>query len=150
MGILKETLLQEDKRPTVIKDCAKLVDDEVAGKRGITGVMIKGGYKAFKAIKPRIVTDAVDHLLDDFAGVLDGQYQTYIDGDPDMKVPFDRWAGDRDMEIADGLLGVTDDIMARSDKRALKKIYNGLRKVAQRNVAEAVPAVGRLVIKHLE
>lgn len=149
MGIVKDVLLQEEKRPIVIEDCAKLVDAEVAAKRGVTGVMIKGGYRAFKAIKPRIVTDAVDHLLDDFTGVLDGHYQRYLDGDPDRKVPFDRWAGERDMEIADGLLGVTDDIMARSDKRALKKIYNGLRKVAQRNVAEAIPAVGRLVIKHL-
>lgn len=150
MGILKDVLLREDKRPTVVKDCAQLVDDEVAAKRGVTGMMIKGGYKAFKAIKPRIVTDAVEHLLDDFTGVLDGEYQTYLDRNPDKRVPFDRWAKERDMQIADGLLGVTDDIMARSEKRALKKIYGGLRTVAQRNVAEAIPAVGRLVIKHLD
>ena len=33
MGIVKETLLKEDSRPTVVDDCAKLVDAEVAAKR---------------------------------------------------------------------------------------------------------------------
>ena len=65
MGVLKDTLLQTDNRPVVIQDCADLVDREVARKKGVTGMMIKGGYKAFKAIKPSIVTDAVDILLDD-------------------------------------------------------------------------------------
>ena len=49
----------------------------------------------------------------------------------------------------DDLLGVTDAIIARSSKTALKKIYNGLRKIAERNVAQAVPAVGRLIDKYM-
>lgn len=148
MGILKDNILSEEKRPTVVKDCVQLVDAEVAAKKGMTGMMIKSSYKMFKAIKPTIVQNAVEHLLDDFAERLDQQYEKYLGAVPDKSQPFDRWAIARDKEIADQLLGVTDDIIARSDKTAIKKIYNGLRGVAEKNVAAAVPAVGKLVMKY--
>jgi len=149
MGIVKETLLEKDTRPKVVVDCVRLVDAEVAAKRGVTGFMIKGGYKAFKAIKPRIVRDAVEHLLDDFTVVIDQHYEKYIDEHEDKATGFDAWAKRRDERIAEDLLGVTDGMMERSKKTAIKKIYKGLRGTAKRNVAEAVPAVGRLVIKHV-
>ena len=149
MGLLKDTLLEKDKRPTVIKDCADLVDGEVSRKKGVTGMMIKGGYKAFKAIKPSIVTDAVDILLDDFTVILDRYYDNYLKEQPDKEKPFDRWTALRDKELANDLLSVTDNLMERSNKVAIKKVYNGLRKVAERNVAEAVPAVSRLVMNHM-
>ena len=149
MGIVKETLLKEDARPKVVEDCVKLVDAEVAAKKGVTGFMVKGGYKAFKAIKPRIVRDAVEILLDDFTGIIDEHYDEYLGEHEDKAVGFDSWAKRRDSRIAEDLLGVTDGMMERSKKTAIKKIYKGLRSTAKRNVAEAVPAVGRLVIKHV-
>lgn len=149
MGVLKDKLSLPERRPQILDDCAKLVDAEVAAKSGVTGFMIKGGYKAFKAIKPTIVRDAADHLLDDFASVLDTHYELYLSADPSKRVPFDAWAKNRDAMIADDLLKVTDGIMERSSKTAIKKIYKGLRTVAQRNVAEAVPAIGRLSVKHV-
>jgi hypothetical protein len=149
MGILKDKLAVAEQRPQIISDCAKLVDAEVAAKTGVTGLMVKGGYRAFKAIKPTIVDNAVDHLLDDFAVVLDKHYETYLAADPGKRVPFDAWAKNRDAAIADDLLKVTDGIMDRSNKAAIRKIYQGLRKTAQRNVAEAVPAIGRLAMKHV-
>jgi len=149
MGIVKETLLKEETRPKVVEDCVRLVDAEVAAKRGVTGFMIKGGYKTFKAIKPRIVRDAVELLLDDFVGIIDGHHEQYLAEHADRSPGFDSWAKRRDERIAEDLLGVTDRMMERSKKTAIKKIYSGLRGAAKRNVAEAVPAVGRLVIKHV-
>ncbi|MBN2531009.1 MAG: hypothetical protein JXR76_31775 [Deltaproteobacteria bacterium] len=148
MGILKDNILDESKKPSVIQDCVQLVDAEVAAKKGVTGMMIKSSYKVFKAIKPTIVKDAVETLLDDFAKRLDEQYEKYQAAVPDKSQPFDKWATSRDREIADQLLGVTDDIIARSDKGAIKKIYSGLRGVAEKNVAAAVPAIGKLVMKY--
>jgi hypothetical protein len=149
MGIAKEKLLHDDTRPKVVEDCARLVDGEVANKRGVTGLMVKGGYKAFKALKPRIVHEAVEHLLDEFTGVIDGHYERYLTDHADKAVGFDAWAKRRDEAIAEDLLGVTDKMLERSSKTTIKKIYKSLRGVAKRNVAEAVPAVGRLVIKHV-
>lgn len=149
MGILMETLLAEGTRPKVVSDCVQLVDEEVKAKKGLTGKMIQMGYKAFTALKPGIVRAATEHLLDDFARVLDGHYESWLAGDPAKAEPFAAWARKRDSRIADDLLKVTDEIIARSDKRVIRKIYDGLRGTAQRNVAEAVPAVGRLVARHL-
>ncbi|MDJ0762017.1 MAG: hypothetical protein QNJ97_03430 [Myxococcota bacterium] len=149
MGILKDKLMEDGIRPTLIADCVALVESEVASKKGVTGLMIKGGYKAFKAIKPKIVAEAVDHLLDDFVGVLDRHYDAYQEQHPDGSPPFDTYAVSRDTRIADDLLGITDDILNRSNKTALKKIYQGMRGVAERNVAQAVPGIGRLVQKHV-
>lgn len=148
MGILKENILNNSNRPSVIKDCAQVVDAEVASKKGMTGMLIKGGYKTFKAIKPTIVENAVDVLLDDFAQKLDEQYEAYLKAVPDQSQPFDMWATARDKEIANNLLGVTDNMINKSNKNAIKKIYKGLRGIAEKNVAVAVPAVGKLVMKY--
>jgi hypothetical protein len=149
MGTVKDKLLESEIRPRVVVDCVSLVDGQVASKKGVTGMMIKGGYKAFKAIKPSIVRDAVEILLDDFVGVLDGHWEEYISSVPDRSTPFERWATSRDFRVADDMLGVTDAIMNRSQKTALKKIYSGLRSVAQKNVAQAVPEVARLIVKYV-
>ena len=146
MGALTDKLLESGTRPKVVTDCVTLVDQEVGSKKGITGVVIKTGYKAFKAIKPTIVKEAVEHLLDDFVKVMDGHFETFS-GSGDSS--FERFAVARDTRIADDLLGITDAIIAKSDKAALKKIYQGLRKVAERNVAQAVPGIGRLIEKYM-
>lgn len=148
MGILKDKLSQPERRPQIIADCVRLVDGEVASKSGVTGLMIKAGYKAFTTIMPRMVENAVDVLLDEFVVVLDRHYDAYLNAEPEKKTPFDSWAKKRDTVIADDLLKITDEIMNRSNKNAIKKIYSGMRKVAQRNVADAVPAIGRLVLKY--
>ena len=149
MGTAKDKLLQDSIRPSVVKDCVQLVDSEVAAKKGITGMMVKGGYKAFKAVKPSIVKDAVEILLDEFVKVLDGHYAEYEETHPDCSTSFESWATTRDARIADDMLGVTDAIIHRSNKTALKKIYQGMRKIAEKNVAQAVPGVARLVVKHV-
>jgi hypothetical protein len=146
MGALKDKLLETAVRPTVVLDCVTLVDNEVAARSGITGAIIKTGYKAFKAVKPTIVKDAVDHLLDDFVDVLDKYYDRFKAAGA---VSFETWVKPKDAELADDLLKVTDNIMNKSDKTALKKIYGGLRKIAEKNVAQAVPATARLIEKHM-
>ena len=78
MGVLKDNILSDADRPSVIKDCVQLVDAEVAAKKGVSGMMIKSSYKMFKAIKPTIVENAVETLLPAFAEKLDIQYEKYL------------------------------------------------------------------------
>ena len=148
MSTLKEKIYEPGTRPAVIKDCVALVDSEVAAKKGLTGVVIRIGYKTFKAIRPSVVATAVDVLLDDFAGKLDQQYDDYLVIYPNKGQPFDQWAASRDVQIAGELLTVTDTLIARSRRPAIKKVYAGLRRTAQKNVAQAVPAIARLVLKY--
>jgi len=148
MSALKNKILDPKIRPMAIKDCVALVDNEVAAKKGVKGMVIKIGYKTFKTIRPSIVVTAVDVLMDDFAEKLDQQYDKYLAIYPDKDQPFDRWVASRDVEIANELLTVTDDLIARSNRTTIKKVYARLRKTAQKNVAYAAPAIGRLVLKY--
>ena len=148
MGVVKDKLLDDGVRPAVISDCVRLIDQEVASKRGVGGMMIKGGYKAFKKFKPSIVKDAVEALLESFTEVLDDVYEDYLK--EDGKTPFDTWASRRKPSIANSLLGITDSIIDSSDKAAIKKMYGGMRKIGQKNVEEAIPGISRLVIKYVD
>ncbi|MDD5305891.1 MAG: hypothetical protein PHU25_01085 [Deltaproteobacteria bacterium] len=150
MGTLSETLLADDKRGKVIEDSCRLIDGEVAAKSGITGLLIKGGYKAFKAVKPTMVHEAVTFLLPEFVGVMDRHYAEYLAAEPKKEMTLDRWLVRRDTKVADDLLGITDRIMDRSNKAALKAIYKKLRPVGQRNVKEAIPGIGRLIASHVK
>lgn len=147
MGVVKDRLLDEGVRREVISDCVKLIGTEVAAKKGVSGMMIKGGYKAFQKFKPSIVKDAVEALLESFTEVLDDVYEEYLE--EDGKTPFDKWAVRKKSSIANAMLGITDSIIGDSDKPAIKKIYSGMRKIAQKNVEEAVPGISRLVMKYV-
>ncbi len=148
MGVVKDKLLDEGARPAVISDCVKLIDTEVASKKGVGGIMIRGGYKAFKKFKPSIVKDAVEALLENFTEILDGVYEEYLS--EGTKTSFDSWANSRKTSVAGSLLGITDTIIDGTDKVAVRKMYGGMRKIAKKNVEEAVPGIARLVIKYVD
>ena len=64
MGLLTQRMKEVD-RKTLVADTAKLIDEEMAAKSGLTALPLKGGYKVVKAIKPGFIEESVDHLLDD-------------------------------------------------------------------------------------
>lgn len=147
MGRLEEKLLDPEVRPAVAADCVRLVEEEVAAKKGVSGMVVKTGFKAFRAVKPGIVPAAVDGLLDDFIAVLGPYYEEY-EGQ-DTSVPFSAWLSRRADQVAGDLLQVTDAVAAKSANKTLIRAYNGMRKTARSNVAAAVPGMGRIVEKHM-
>ena len=123
---LKDVISEPSKRPIVVDDCVRLIDEEVKGKGGLSGVAVKGAFTVVKAIKPGIIRKAADRLLD----------------------PFDGFLRIRKTEVANALLGVTDDLAARADNQALKKAYKKLRPKAVGHVESAVPGIARIIEKH--
>src|SRR5207249_1186620 len=57
-------LSDKSKRPRLLSDCERLIDDEVKSKGGLSGLAIKGAYKIVCAIKPGLIREAMDGLLD--------------------------------------------------------------------------------------
>ncbi len=146
MGKVSEILLDEAVRPRVIEDCAKLVDEEVAAKKGATGLFIKAGYKSFKTVKPGIVPAAAAFLLPEFAAVMDRYHERFLaEGQPGL---FAEWLSSRADQVAEDLLAITDLVVAKSEVTGIKPIYSGLRKIGKKNVAAAVPAIGRLIARY--
>lgn len=145
MTKIKETLLDPTKRVQVIGDCSQMVSDEVNGKRGLTGLAVKAAFKAVRAFKPNIIESVMEALLDDFAAQLEPFYSDYLkSGESDLK----RYLCQRDGEIADSLLMITDGRAKRSKLKTLVKAYEKLRPQGRKHVAEAVPGIAKLLQKY--
>lgn len=144
---LKDIILQPDKRQQVIADSEKLIDEEVASKTGLAGLAVKGAYAMVKAIKPGIIREAIDGLLDDFVERLQPFYHAYKTSSTGQSLP--DYFTSRASEVADALLGITDERAARSKNTTLKKAYEKLRPQGKKHVEEAMPRVGRLIERYV-
>jgi hypothetical protein len=144
MADLKSILTDPARRQLVVKDAERLLDDEVAAKSGLSGLAIKTAVKVVKGVKPGIIPDVIDGLLDDFAARLDPFYQAHVTRGGSIVDNFTARKG----EIADALLGITDDRAQRTRHNSLRSAYQQLRPQGKKNVEEAVPGVARLIDKH--
>ena len=147
MRTLKEVLLDSGKRPQVVADCVKLIDSEVANKRGLSGVAIKGAFAIVKKIRPAMIDEVTDHLLPDFTQNLEGLFSTFQgqQGTQDVEVFF----CSRTAEVANALLNITDQRAQNAKNGVIKKAYERLRPLALRQVEEAVPGLARLIHKYV-
>lgn len=144
MPTLTDMLLVPGNRPKVIADCVQLINEEVDAKGGLTGLAVKGAYALVKAVKPGFVTEAVDHMLDDFVKRLEPFW-----ADAQAKnEPIGPLMNARASQVADALLAISDERAARSTNPTLKKAYEKLRPTGKKHVEQAVPRVGRLVQKY--
>ncbi len=143
MKSLQEGLADPVTRRAVVDDAAEFLEREVASKRGLRGGALKAGFRAFKAIQPGMVRSAIDGLLPRFAPAIDPLWsEARTQPDPSA------WMIARDGQVADALLGVTDDLAARSQNRVLKRIYGGLRGQARGHVVEGIPGLVAVLEKH--
>ena len=145
MGSLKDILTADDVRRNVIDDCCRLIEDEVRSKRGMSGLALKAGFKAFKKVKPGALPMAVDNLLDDFADAVDPYYQDHLESGNSTAVQSFR---PRAREIANGLLAITDRKAQRFERGVVRKTYEKLRPTAVNHTTDAIPGVARLVDKY--
>jgi len=144
MPTLTDMLLAPGNRPKVIADCTQLINEEVDSKGGLTGLAVKGAYALVKAVKPGFVTEAVDHMLDDFVTRLEpfwAQAQA-------KNEPIGPLLNAQAPQVSDALLAISDERAARSTNPSLKKTYEKLRPTGKKHVEQAVPRVGRLIQKY--
>jgi hypothetical protein len=143
---LKASLLDSDRRDAVVTDLVAFVDQEVAGKSGLSGGIIKAGYAAVKKVRPGIIRSAVDGLLEDFVAALEPYWAAYqAQGGAGG---FGAFLTARPHEVAQALLAVTDRRAQRSSRAAVTNVYGKLRPKGEQNVIEALPRLGDLVERH--
>lgn len=145
MSTLAEKLLTPEVRPRLVEDCTRLIDAEVASKRGVSGLAIKAGFKTVKAFKRGIIPDVVNVLLDDFVGKLEPFYAEHLaSGESDFPRAMNRQS-DR---IAEALLSITDERAARSRHTTLVKAYRKLRPQGHKQVVAAMPRLGTMLARY--
>lgn len=145
METLADVLKDPVRGKLVVEDGARLVEDEVRSKGGLSGMALKAGYKTVKAIRPGIIEEALGHLLPDFAPAVDPFYVKAREAG-DVRGYFVRNAD----SIADALLSVTDRKGERAKNKVIKKAYDTLRPQAKKHTVEAVPRLAELILKHVK
>jgi hypothetical protein len=144
MPTLTEILTVPGTRPKVVADCVTLVQEEVDAKGGLSGLAIKAAYAVVKAVKPGFISEALDHMLDDFATKLEPFW-----ADAQAKnEPIGALMNGRAGEVADALLSISDARAARAKNQGAKKAYEKLRPTGKKHVETAVPRLGRLIAKY--
>ena len=142
MGLV-DALNDPSKKSTVIKDCAKLIDEEVADKGGLSGIAVKAGYAAVKGIKPGFVDHVIESLMPEFAKAIDPIWEEGVKAGK----PVDHLVTNKS-RAADALLSVTDAKSKNAKSALVRSTYEKLRGSAKKNVEEAIPRLGRLLQKH--
>jgi hypothetical protein len=144
MPTLSDILLVPGNRPKVIADCNTLIQEEVDSKGGLSGLAVKAAFAVVKAVKPGFITEAVDHMLDDFVKRLEPFWADAQAKNEPVGAVMNARAG----EVADSLLTISDERAARARNQGVKKAYEKLRPSAKKNVEAAVPRLGRLITKY--
>lgn len=142
MSSLVELLAKDPVRARVVDDCVELIEAQVKHK----GFIIKSAYATIKAIKKRIIPETVDTMLDEWLEKLQPHYDRWQAGKASS---FSDYVIARSDDVAEDLLSVTDARAARSSHITARKMYSRMRDGAKKNVVEAVPALGRMIEKHL-
>jgi len=140
---LRDALQDPKKRGYVVDDCAAMLDTEVAHKGGLSGMVIKTGYKAVKGIRPGFIRKAIELMMDEWAEKLDPIWQEAQKTDN----PTAYFSTERS-RVAEALLEITDARAQRAESKLARSTYEKLRPNAKKNVEEAVPALAKLFEKH--
>ena len=144
MASLTEVVSDSAKRKAVIDDCVVLIDAEVADKKGVTGLAVKGAFKIVKGFRPGIIPMAMDGMLDDFSKQVD---PFWLDCQSTGANPRSFFVQQKS-QIANALLAITDGRASTSPNKTLVKAYNKLRPKAIEHIGMAMPRFADLVAKH--
>lgn len=149
MKSLKEAISDPQVQESVIQDSLRVLDQEVSGKSGISGLAIKGAFKLMKGVQQgKALRKAVEVLMPEFAEKLDPYYAKY-QKEGKGKV-WCEWLRPHYDKIADDLLAVTDAKSRQSDNPAIIKAYQKLRPKAKKEVVLSLPALARMMEKYLD
>ncbi len=140
---LPEVLLDDERRQSVVSDCQRVLESEVASKRGVSGLAIKGGYKVVAKLDGgKLVPKAINDLLPEFCEAWEPYHAEYRAGDDPS---FAAYSQGREETLAEALLAITDGKATHAKNQVLKKVYYKLRPTAVRNIVDALPRVTALV-----
>jgi hypothetical protein len=142
---LNEILLAPDTQPDVVADCLTLIEQEVAGKSGISGAAVKLAYKTAKTFAKGYLQSTVESLLPDLVTQLEPYWADFIGSGA---AGFGDYLAKRGDEVADALLSVSDARAKMSQRAVIIKAYGTVRNGAPKHIVAALPAVGALVEKY--
>ncbi|MEB3211183.1 MAG: hypothetical protein VKL39_07505 [Leptolyngbyaceae bacterium] len=127
-------------RTSIAKDCAGLIDDQVAAKSGMGGLALKATYGMVKGVGKEYIPGAIGRLLPDTFAALDPIWTEGVQsGDPVDYLSQHR------SRAADMILSVTDTRIEKSNNKIVRSAYNKLRKSVKNDVEASVPELAKII-----
>jgi hypothetical protein len=137
---LSQGLNEPNKRASVVADCVKLIDEQVARKSGISGLGMKAAYGTVKGVKPGYIEGAVERLLPEVFTALEPMWSEGVQtGDPVG------YLSQNSSRSAEALLSVTDARIEKTDNGVVRGAYKKLRKSVKGDVEEAIPNLAQII-----
>jgi hypothetical protein len=137
---LSDGLKDPNKKASVVADCVKLIDEQVAAKGGLGGMAMKAGYGAVKGIRPGYIAGATERLLPEAFAALDPIWNQGVQtGDPVG------YLTQNSSRAADALLGITDARIEKTSNGIVRGTYNKFRNSAKTDVEAAVPGLAKII-----
>ena len=121
-----------------------MLDAEVADKRGVTGLAVKGAFKVLKKFKSGMIRFTLDDMIDEFAVKID---PFWLKCQSDGENP-EQFFLAKKVDVANALLSITDERAKISPNKGIRKAYNGLRPKAISHISDAMPRLSALIKKH--
>ncbi|PWD50612.1 hypothetical protein C8046_08060 [Serinibacter arcticus] len=142
MTTLREQLTAADTKPAAVADLAALIDGEVAGMSGLTGIAAKTAVKAAKAKRPDVVQRGANAYLGTLADALDPFWTTHrAQGGTDFGAYV---AANSDQVSAAVMAAIESEVGTGNQRSMFDKFKPQLGKV----LVGALPKIGALVQKH--
>jgi hypothetical protein len=139
MGLIDQ-IQDPQMKVSIATDCAKLIDEQVAAKGGISGLALKATYGVVKGLGSNYVIGAIERLLPDVLVALDPiWHEGIVAGDPVNHL------SDRPSETADRVLSVTDARIEKTSNGVVRGAYNKLRQSVKRDVEAAIPDLAKII-----
>jgi hypothetical protein len=145
MATLSDALLRPDVLPHVIADCQTLVDQEVSAKSGLSATAVKVAYKAVTSFAPGYYENALGRMVPLFVDRLEPYWTNFAASGGGH---FGDYLARRGEQVAESLLGVTDQLAATSGRATVVKAYKAVRGGAAKNIEAALPNLGTLIQKY--
>ena len=139
-------LLEPHLKPELIAGLSQLISDEVAAKKGLTGVGIKTAFGTIRRLKPNLIERLLEALLPHFIEAISPLYQEFLKAqEAGVSGDLKTFLSSRAAEVTSALLSVTDSRAAKASNATLKGVYQKLRPIAEAQVSAAVPMVASLL-----
>jgi hypothetical protein len=142
---LHEILLTPETQPSVVADCLTLIQQEVAGKSGISGAAVKLAYRTARTFAKGYLQSTVESLLPDLVTQLE---PFWADFSASGAAGFGDYMAKRGDEVSEALLSVTDARAKLSERPVIIRAYGTVRGGAAKHITAALPNVGALVEKY--
>lgn len=132
-------------RTQIAQDCAMLMDQQVAAKKGVGGLAIKTAYAALKGIGAGYIPRTIENLLPKALVALEPMWEEgIVQGNPVT------YLSQNQEQTAEALLGITDEKIRNAQNKLVIGIYNKLRQSVKGDVEAAIPGLAQIIDQYTD